>query len=280
MGGYNAAQTTEKDRFQQLFCDLCRGIPKPRSQRPGRPRLALADAVFSATFKIYSTLSARRFMSDLREAHARGFIARVPHYNSIFNYLESPDLTPVLDTLIRQSSLSLRVVVESDFAVDSSGFTTSRFIRWFDHKYGAERLHHDWVKVHLICGVKTHIVTAVEIQGRRTADGTMLPYLVEATAKNFRMAEVSADKAYVMLENMNTIEDVGATPFIAFKKSNTGFGGGAVGKAFHYFMYRREEFLEHYHKRPNVESAFSMIKRKFGDFFRSKTDSAMINETL
>ena len=38
--------------------------------------------------------------------------------------------------------------------------------------------------------------------------------------------------------------------------------------------------LEHYHKRSNVESTFSMIKRKFGDSLRSKTDVAMVNEAL
>ena len=30
----------------------------------------------------------------------------------------------------------------------------------------------------------------------------------------------------------------------------------------------------------HVESTFSMIKRKFGDSLRSKTDTAMVNETL
>jgi hypothetical protein len=114
----------------------------------------LSDAIFSATFKVYSTVSARRFMSDLRESHTRGFITRVPHYNSIFNYLENPELTPILRELITQTSLPLKAV-EVDFAVDSSGFTTSRFIRWFDHKYGTVREEHDWVKCHLICGVKT-----------------------------------------------------------------------------------------------------------------------------
>jgi hypothetical protein len=38
--------------------------------------------------------------------------------------------------------------------------------------------------------------------------------------------------------------------------------------------------LQRYHKRSNVESAFSMMKRKFGDSLRSKTDVAMVNETL
>jgi len=49
---------------------------------------------------------------------------------------------------------------------------------------------------------------------------------------------------------------------------------------YHDFMFRREEFLEHYHKRSNVEPTFSMIKRKFGDSLRSKTDVAMVNEAL
>lgn len=38
--------------------------------------------------------------------------------------------------------------------------------------------------------------------------------------------------------------------------------------------------VAHYHKRGNVESTFSMIKRKFGDSLRSKTSTAQVNETL
>lgn len=38
--------------------------------------------------------------------------------------------------------------------------------------------------------------------------------------------------------------------------------------------------MAHYHKRSNVESTFSMIKAKFRDHVRSKTDVAMTNEVL
>src|SRR5206468_7265528 len=72
----------------------------------------------------------------------------------------------------------------------------------------------------------------------------------------------------------------GGVPFIAFKSKTTGAAGGLFGKMFHYFQFRREEFLKHYHKRSNVESTFSMIKAKFGDSVRSKTDVAMKNEVL
>ncbi len=38
--------------------------------------------------------------------------------------------------------------------------------------------------------------------------------------------------------------------------------------------------MQQYHKRSNVESTFSMIKAKFGDSLRSKTETAQVNEAL
>lgn len=49
---------------------------------------------------------------------------------------------------------------------------------------------------------------------------------------------------------------------------------------YHYFAYQRDTFLIHYHKRSNVETTFSMIKRKFGDSLRSKSDTGQLNEVL
>jgi transposase len=277
---YNSAQTNEKDKFQSLLSDLCNGIALgPRVKKNGRPSLPLSDMLFSAAFKVYSTVSGRRFMTDLRDAQQKGFITKTPHYNSIFNYLENPELTPILRELITQSSLPLQSV-ETDFAADSSGFTTSRFTRWYDHKYGVTREQHDWVKCHLMCGVKTNVVTAVEIEGRHTNDSVVLPALAKHTAENFKVAEVSADKGYASRSNAEAITALGATPFIAFASHHRGNGTGAWRKMYHYFEFKRDEFLTHYHKRSNVESTFSMMKRKFGDSIRSKTDVAMTNEVL
>ena len=181
--------------------------------------------------------------------------------------------------MITETSLPL-TAVESDFAADSSGFTSSRFVRWFDHKYGGPRQQHEWVKVHLMCGVRTNIVTAVEIHDKNASDTPLLPVLVDATAAHFRMREVSADKGYSSVNNLAVIAARGAVPYIAFKSIHTGSSGGLWQKMFHYFQYRREEFLSHYHKRSNVESTFSMIKAKFHDHVRSKTDIAMKNEVL
>jgi hypothetical protein len=100
----------EKALFQSLLHDLCAGITEP-DYVFGRPRLPLCDMFFSATFKVYSTISTRCFMCDLADAQAKGYLSRTPHYNSIFNYFETPDLTPILRTLIEESSFPLKARV-------------------------------------------------------------------------------------------------------------------------------------------------------------------------
>src|SRR3984893_16613424 len=178
---YNAAQTHEKEFFLELLRDLCSGVTEFERSKTGRPRLPTRDVIFAACYKVFSTVSARRFMSDLRHATHNGYMSRLPHFNSIFNYLENPELTPILRAMITETSLPL-ATVESDFAADSSGFATSRLIRSFDHKYGAPRQHHAADHEDLMCGVRTNIVTAVEIHDKDASDTKLLPDLVDATA--------------------------------------------------------------------------------------------------
>jgi transposase len=182
---------------------------------------------------------------------------------------------------LRSASSRPLASIEQDFAADGSGFTSSRFVRWYDHKYGVVRQQHEWVKVHLMCGVKTNVVSAVEIAGKDASSTPMLPALVKGTVDGgFRPREISGDKEFGSLANYDAIQAAGAVPFIPFKSIHSGKGGGLWKQMFHYFQFRREEFLTHYHKRSNVESTFSMIKAKQGDHIRSKTDVAMRNEAL
>jgi len=223
-------------------------------------------------------------MSDLRDAHAKGYISKLPCYNSIFNYFEDEALTPYLQMLIEESSLPL-TTIESDFAVDSSGFSTSRFFQWVDAKYTNPHLMNkrEWVKVHLICGVKTNIVTAVEISDRFAGDSPYFKQLVDATAKNFVMQEVSADKAYLSAANLKTVVGHAAMPYIPFKSNSAPALKSANTlwrRMFHYYSFNQKWFLQQYHKRSNVESTFSMIKAKFGDSLRSRTKTAQVNEAL
>jgi transposase len=132
----------------------------------------------------------------------------------------------------------------------------------------------------MVCGVKTNVVTAAEIHERNTNDNPILPSLLDTTAQNFKIAEVSADKQYAGESNFKAIAKHGAQAFIAFRAGTTGRMGGLFQKAYHFFAFNRDEFFAKYHKRSNVESTVMMIKTKFGDSVRSKTDVAMKNEAL
>ncbi len=277
---YNAAQSEEKRQFVALLADLCSTVPQPKQEGKGRPRLPLSDMLFASVYKVYIGFSSRRFTSDLREAYTAGLIDSRPHFNRVSNYLSKPELTDILKELITASSLPLKAV-ETDFAVDSSGFSTCRYVRWFNRKYGREVDNREWVKCHLMCGVNTKIVTAVDISGWAANDTNYFVPLLERTAQHFEVREVSADKAYLSKKNLNAVESVGGMPFILFK-SNTQepTEAGMWARMYHLFMYQREAYMEHYHKRSNIETAYSMIKGKFGSALRSKSDTGQINEAL
>jgi transposase len=244
--------------------------------------------IFAAALKIYSMMSTRRFCTDLREAKEKGYLSKAPSYNSVLDYFGYEALTPYLKQLIEISSLPLKGI-EEDFAVDSSGFGTGQFTRWFNAKYtkDGDADMHDWLKAHIMVGVKTHIITSVEVSDRHDNDYGFFEPLVKSTVQNFKMREISADKAYSGLSNLRLVVDNGAQPFIPFKKNATATHWraykdktGLWSRLFHFFKYHEEEFYEHYHKRSNNETVFSMVKAKFGERLRSKTRTAQVNEVL
>lgn len=282
---YNQAQTTEKSRFQELLFELCTQIEDLPPAHTGRVRIPLRDMIFSIVFKIYSGVSGRRFMSDLAEAHKKKFISKLPHFNSLFNYLEIDEMFYVLNALIRESASPLRDI-EMDFAVDSSGFSKGQIktANWNTAKHKDHNIMRgDWLKCHLICGVKTNIVTSVEVTEGTASDHKQFKPLVQRTAQDFQLHQVSADKAYLSVENLHLVDNRGGVAFIPFKSNSNPknrTNDQLWRNMFYFYQLRRSEFMSFYHKRSNVETTFSMIKAKFGERLRSKTEKAQINELL
>jgi transposase len=277
---YDKAQCNEKDLFMKLLSDLCQNVEQP-SYEFGRPTLPLSEMVFDSALKVYSTFSLRRFMCDVKIAKERGYIGTVCSYPSVSNYMVKPELTPILHRLIQLSSLPL-ASVEKCFAVDGTGFSTSRFARYFSYKHGKDVKYRTWLKANMSVGVKTNIVTSVAITEEYENESPYFEPLVQKTAENFKIEEVSADKEYSSRKNLEVVDALGGTAFIPFKSNATDKQRGSPiwVKMYHYFMFNKEEFLEHYHKRSNVETTNHMIKAKFRDHLRSKDKTAQTNELL
>ena len=282
---YNRSQTLEKELFCGLLHDLCAAVPEP-VQVMGRPRIPMSDALFSACFKVYSTASSRRFSTDLREAQTAGYVERPWHFNTVLKVIEDKEITPTLHKLVAATAAPLKSI-ESAFAVDSTGFGTQQYYRHVAAKYGREKFTQDWLKLHVLVGVKTHTIASCVITDRDGSDSPQFKPLVQDAATIFDMKEITADKAYSGYDNLELVESIGATPYVPFKvnavavaRSKRRKPSKTWARLFHFFQLNRDEFLAHYHQRSNVESVFSSMKRVFGDTLRSKTIEAQTNELL
>lgn len=277
---YNKAQTQEGQLLMKLLTALCSTVEQPK-YKFGRPTLPMADMVFSSALKVYSTFSLRRFVSLMQSAKKESYIDKVCSYSTVSNYMRKPEMTSILKELITKSSLALKSI-ETSFAVDSTGFATSQFARWFNFKYGKESDIRIWLKAHLMCGAKTNIITSAEVTEGSASDTRQFNTLVSQTAENFEVQEISADKAYSSRDNLRRVKEIGAMPYIPFRTNAKPKSRGLPfwNKMWHYYNLHREEFLQHYHKRSNIETAVHMIKTKFGTRLRSKDKTAQKNEVL
>ena len=282
---YTKAQTEEVRLFDQLLKNLVENVDES-TQAIGRPRTPLKEGLFCSIQKVYSQLSSRRAYSLYRNAEGKAQIAKAPNYNVINVLLNNPEITPILHTLLETTALPLKSV-ESQFAIDSTGFRTSKFGEYCNAKYGQGK-NHVWLKAHLCVGVKTNVITAVEITKEYGSDSPQFIPLLNKTSRNgFDVQEVSADKAYNSVANYNAVREIGGVAFIPFKSNatgNSGFSKGSKGKLwrkmFLYFQMNQDEFMQHYHLRSNVESTNMAIKTKLGDCLKSKNTVSQTNELL
>jgi transposase len=121
----------------------------------------------------------------------------------------------------------------------------------------------------------------------RNTSGPFVSFTGQIEGINQVAIEVSADKAYLGAENLLTTLRNGAIPYIPFKSNSVPHSRGSYGpkselwtRMYHFYSLHRAEFLQHYHKRSNVETMFHMIKSKFGQRLRSRTLTAQVNEPL
>jgi len=283
---YNKSQTKEKALFVNILADLADQIVEPRHQRGRKPR-PLKDILFALVMKEYLNTSSRRVQSDLKLFAEAGFIDSEIPFNTLLDHLNRRDLKQIMIELVEISAMPLKQI-EQDFAIDSTCFGTSRYATYFDLRWNKNQYRGGkiWRKCHAVCGVKTNVIVSVDITEGNVNDNTQFEPLAKGTARNFEIRDFLADKAYLSGKNFGLIQELGGQAFIPFKKNTTANSHSPskyrcyFKQAFRFFREHREKYLKRYHKRSNVESAFSMIKRKFGNNVKCKKEVSQDNEIL
>jgi hypothetical protein len=278
---YNAAQINEKKHFLPILHELCQEVAEPERAK-GRIPFPLKDMVLCVLLKIYSTFSSKRFVDDLHQVQAAGLIESVPSPNSISEYLRKESLTKILQDLITKSSLPL-AETEKVFAVDSTGFAVPKRRIWFNRHKERQEKRRDFMKLHVMIGVGSTIITCAEPTEGSASDRNYLRSLIEGTARHFEITEVSADAGYISGENMRAVLLAGGIPYIAFAKNyslDANYKSTFWKDLLYLYKTRHPQFTDHYYLRNNVESSFSAMKGKFGGRLRSKSKPGQFNEAL
>jgi transposase len=282
---YTKGQTTEMRLLDTLLHDLVADIPDmPKiAEKGGRPAIPLSEALYCAILKVYSGLSGRRACGVYENVSDRDLLESVPSYNVASRALNRPEATAVLYRLLQLSAAPLAGLEEGGVvAPDSTGVQTTSFGGWREEKHGEKR-EKRWLKVHAIVGTKTHVVIDARVLEKDSGDSPQFkPLILGVFEAGFHPKTALGDKGYLSRDNYTFATEMGLETFIPFKSNSTGKGEGSAAwrKAFYLFQANREEFDRNYHKRSNVESVFSALKRKFGENIRSRTGVAQVNEIL
>lgn len=279
---YNLAKTREKKMFYELLFELCEIIPEP-IQTFGRPRIRIRDSVFSLGLKLYSNYSGRKVSSDLIHARGSGFIEQAPHFNTLTDFLKNPATYDLLKKLLTISAIPLKEL-EDSFSIDSSGFGSYQYERWKRYRFSKDygRGDRNYLKGHISIGTKTNVIVACEITTGNMSDVRQMPELLETTSNNFNVKEVSADKGYSSIRMFQMIEEMNALPFIPFKNNaNPSDESPSIWREMYYmFKNNKDKFDKKYHKRSNVETTFSMVKMRLGEFLKCKNFETQRNELM
>lgn len=276
---YNLAKTNEKRLFYELLNELCKIIPEPPYVF-GRPAIPIRDMIFVCCLKLYNNFSSRKISFDLKQAEMAGYITKAPHYNRLSDFLNSAGTYNLLQKILTITALPLKEL-EDAYSMDSSGFGSYQYERWMRTRFAKKTEWRNYVKGHICIGTRTNIICSAEVTYATESDVNQAPKLLNSL-KQFNPKQVSGDKGYSSYKILQLIDSIGADPFIVFKDNTNPIKNSPEiwKKVYHYFKSNKEYFLNQYHKRSNVETTFSMIKTRLGEFLRSKTHEAQKNELL
>jgi hypothetical protein len=183
--------------------------------------------------------------------------------------LKAPDYTTIWWRIAKMKvDLACSVALDKDvtIAVDSSGIKVSNRGEWIHKKWKVKR---GFIKVHIAVDTKTKQILAIEVTKEDVGDGRMLKRLVDGSASKAGLKGVIADGAYDSKSNFRMLADRGIDPLIRVRKNSSFKGGGCMPRKFVVVEqlgnanWRRERG---YGYRWMVESAFSSIKRVFGEY--------------
>lgn len=269
---YNEDATAELPRMFAKIRSLCDALrlptrPPTRGQKPFPLRSLLKCWLVKETFQ----LASRRLVGFLRLHRKNLGLRKVPHFNTVTGRARDEDVHAILTSANERLRADLDSS-EHEVSIDSTGVATTHGRRWIDEKRGAGN---DWRKLHILHDIATGFFLAAEVTDARTHDNIEFPALLGSVRTH---ARVLADRAYLSRENLQLIEECGATAYIRPKKNTVDEGNDRLAR-----LARRAQnpqWWTIYKRRGSHESRFSAFKRVVKPTIRCRTGEGQTTELL
>jgi len=250
-------------------------VTNVREFKRGGQMTADITRAMALIYKIARKKSADEMISHYVDLIAGGFLRLEdpPHQNTLSNWMNDDSLTPVLRELLRLTTLPFRKR-EIAAIIDSTKLSQMSTARGRGVDYlKDDRPNADWMKAHVIVGVETTIVMAVEfsgIYGNGVADVKFLKTLVTEARKTFPLQILLADKGYTGEDYLNWLwKECRIRAFIPIKKNASRRKKQEEYEPLYELMTMFEDspqkFHESYRLRSKIEGFFSTLKRISGE---------------
>ncbi len=166
-------------------------------------------------------------------------------------------------------------------AVDASGIKVSNRGDWMRRKWKVKR---GYLKIHIAVDVKRKKILALKVTNEKVGDGRMLQPLINEASKKGKISKIIADGAYDTKSNFRYLTENEIDPVIKVRKNTSNKAGGCMPRKLVAQEYLRDpEAWKHTHgygHRWMVESAFSSLKRTFGEYVSARSMKNMANEMM
>ncbi len=197
--------------------------------------------------------------------------------------LKAPDYTTIWWRVAKMKvDVASNVELDKDvtIAVDSTGIKVSNRGEWIRKVWKVKR---GFIKVHIAVDTKTKQILAIEVTKEDVGDGRMFGKLVRGSAEVADVKRVIGDGAYDSKGNFHLAAKMNVDPLIRVRKNASLHADGCIPRKFAVMeQLGNDDWRKQrgYGYRWMAESAFSSLKRLFGEYICSVKWQNIIQELL
>ena len=222
-----------------------------------------------------------RQTEGITQGHAKGKVPSIPHYTTINRRINK------LNIQIKDNKSNKEF--EDDYliiAIDSTGIKVTNRGQWIRDKWGIRKK--GYLKIHIAVDIKSKKILSMKVTDEHIHDSKMLPELIQSIIKSnsATASKLFADGAYDSNETFRYLSDNGILPCIKVRKNARVRWKKERNTLRNLSIISQKNNLQEwkdsvsYGQRWIVETVFSCLKRRFGEYVYSVRLKNMIQEMM